>query len=249
MAVNRLAFLSMINEKTLTKKEKCLLFAMCLGDGYIAKPRTKNSNAEFECSHSIKQLKYLTWKRDLIYSILGGIKPPKITIRKIHLNVNNIDYEACRFSKTHSYFTFLRKLLYNGNIKELSREAMEMLTPQGLAIWFMDDGWGFNIKNRKGELTERMEIGISTDSFSKEENELIIETIKNKFGIKFRLGKKFSPNTKKELWQIKTNSQLEVKKFFELISPYIIDSMKYKITSRIAKIHECDTSKLDEDIV
>lgn len=234
----------MINEKTLTKEEKCILFSLCLGDGYIAKPKTKNGNAQFDCTHSIKQLEYLTWKRDLIFKILGGNKPPKIGFKTIHLKVNDSNYEACRFCKVHSYFTFLRKLLYNGSVKELSKEALEMLTPQGLAIWFMDDGWGFNIRNRKKELTNRMEIGIATDSFSKEENELIIQTIKEKFGIKFRLGRKISPSTHKLLWQIQTNSQCEVQKFFELVSPYIINSMKYKITSKVTKIHERDTSEI-----
>lgn len=76
----------------------------------------------------------------------------------------------------------------------------------GLAIWFMDDGWGCTVRNRKHELTNRMSIGIATDSFTKEENELIISVIRKKFGIKFLLGRKKSQNSGNLLWQIKMHS-------------------------------------------
>ena len=118
----------MIGEKQLTSEEKSILFAMCLGDGYVSKPRTTNSNSSFECTHSIKQLPYLTWKRNLIYKILEGAAPPKISFKTIYLKSNNKEYQACRFCKVHSYFTYLRKLLYNNNVKELSEKSLNMLT-------------------------------------------------------------------------------------------------------------------------
>lgn len=239
----------MIENKILTKEEKSILMALCLGDGHIRKPLT--GNAQFECTHSIKQQAYITWKRDLVYKILGGFKTPKLSKKTVTLKSINKSYEAIRFCKVHSYFTYLRKLLYNDNVKQISKEVLDMLSPQGLAIWFMDDGWGVTIKDRKGNYTNRLELGIATDSFTKEENEAIIEAIYNKFNIKFRLGLKYSPSTRQPLWFIRMKSKNEVNKFIELVTPYMIPQMMYKVTPKQdSKIHECETStNVDEDIV
>ena len=228
----------------LSKENKEFLFALCLGDGYLSKP-LGNKNVALECGHSIKQLEYLTWKRDKVFEILGGFKSPKIGIRKIHLKCNDNTYESCRFSKAHPYFSYLRKVLYVNDVKYITEQALELLSVQGLAIWFMDDGWGFNIRDRKGELTDRMCLGISTDSFSKEENDLIAKTIYDKFGIKFHVNCKYSPGKDhKKLWFLRINSKEQAQKFIELIAPYMHPSMLYKIQNRkLIKSHECDTPK------
>ena len=234
----------------LSKENKEFLFALCLGDGYLTRP-LGNKNVALECGHSIKQLEYLTWKRDKVFEILGGFKPPKIGIRKICLKSNGQTYDSCRFSKAHPYFSYLRKILYINNVKFITEQSLDLLSPQGLAIWFMDDGWGFNIKNRKGELTDRMCLGISTDSFSKEENEIIAKVIFKRFGIKFHINCKYSPcGEHKKLWFLRTNSKEQTQKFIELIKPYMHPSMLYKIQNKnLIKSHECDTPIEGEDIV
>lgn len=94
-------------------------------------------------------------------------------------------------------------------------------------------------------------LGISTDSFSKEENEIIAKVIFEKFGIKFHINCKYSPCSEhKKLWFLRTNSKEQTQKFIELIKPYMHPSMLYKIQNKnLIKSHECDTPIEGEDIV
>ena len=71
-------------QKKLSQEEKGLLVAICLGDGHLHKPHPKTKSVQLEIGHSIKQLDYCTYKRDLVHDILGNeSRVPKVSIRKI----------------------------------------------------------------------------------------------------------------------------------------------------------------------
>lgn len=236
-------------EKELTNEEKSLLLALCLGDGCLRKPNPRGGNVQFECAHSTKQEEYLTWKRDLVYKIFGGNKPPKIGYKEIKLKGYDTTYHACRFCKTHPYFTYLRKLLYPDGVKVMTREILDKLTPQGIAIWYMDDGSFYKKDNADGTKSICFDLRISTDCFSKEENEIIVDYFKEVWGINFYvfLGHKDRKNYN---WIIRANKEAAIK-FIDLVKPYIIPSMEYKIEYKsINNFQECEASEnSDEDIV
>ena len=227
------------------KNQKSILLALCLGDGCLRKPN--RGSVQLEIGHSIKQLDYCTWKRDLIYSILGGNKPPKINIKKVILKKYG-EYEACRFVKTHPYLKELRNKLYCNGVKRITPELLKELTPQCLAIWYMDDGSFYKKDSADGKKSICFDLRISTDCFSKEENEMIVNYLYSTYDIKFHVYK-CHPEKNGGAWILRANKQAAIK-FINLIKPYVIPSMQYKIEYKTNNIHECETScKKDEDIV
>lgn len=223
----------------LTENDKSLLLALCIGDGCLRKPHPKSGNVQMEICHSIKQEAYCIWKRDLVYRILGGFKVPKIGYKTIKLKGYDKEYSACRFTKSHPYFVYLRNLLYPNGIKVMTREILNKLTPQGIAIWYMDDGSFYKKDNETGTKSISFDLRISTDSFSKEENELICDFFKEKYGIKFypyQYHKERQHN-----WILRANKQAAIK-FIDFVKPYIIPEMVYKIEYKTNDFHESETS-------
>ena len=210
----------------LTQEQKSLLLALCIGDGCLRKPHPKSGNVQLEIAHSTKQEEYCKWKRDLVYSIFGGKRLPKIGYKTIKLKNRDKEYKACRFTKSHPYFLYLRHLLYPNNVKVMTREILDMLTLQGIAIWYMDDGSFYKKDNEDGTKSICFDLRISTDSFSYEENVLICDFFKEKYGINFYPYKTYKE--KEHSWVLRANKQAAIK-FINLIKPYVISSMKYKI--------------------
>ena len=210
----------------LSENDKKLLLALCIGDGCLRKPHPKSGNVQLEVGHSIKQEAYCKWKRDLVYKIFGGKNPPKIGYKTIKLKNSDKEYYACRFTKSHPYFTYLRKILYPNGVKVMTREILEKLTVEGIAIWYMDDGSFYKKDNEDKTKSICFDLRISTDSFSYEENQLICDFFKEKFNIRFypyQYHKEREHN-----WIIRANKQAAIK-FIDLIEPYVIPEMRYKI--------------------
>ena len=101
-------------------------------------------------------------------------------------------------------------MFYRPN-KKLTRYIYK-LDALGLAIWFMDDGF----KNGKGWV-------LSTDGFTDNEVKFLRRVLKHNFDL---------DTTFRKTWlghpqiYIRTSCR---EKFFKLVSPYICDSMSYKL--------------------
>lgn len=87
----------------------------------------------------------------------------------------------------------------------------KLLTPIGLAYWSMDDG----CKLGKG-------FKISTNSYTKEEVELLVKVLKNKFDLNSTIH-----NFGKDQYTIYIKSD-SMDKFKSLVTPYFHSSMLYK---------------------
>ena len=110
----------------MTKDQKSILIALVIGDGTLRKPN--RGSVQLEIGHSIKQKEYIKYKSDLLHSILGGNKP------NLHYRVSNMGTKTVRIFKTHRYFRVIRRWLYKDNKKVISRNILDKLTPQALAI-------------------------------------------------------------------------------------------------------------------
>lgn len=132
-------------------------------------------------------------------------------------------------SKSMPYFTDLYTKFYINGVKVITKENIRLLThPIGLAVLFMDDGSlviDSSYKSRKKYIFPR--ISIYTQSFSLEENLIIINHIKNRFGIEFKLHS--TPYGKK--YNLEINKRNEIIKFINVVKPYVnlIPEMAYKI--------------------
>ena len=120
----------------------------------------------------------------------------------------------------------------------MTREILDKLTVQGIAIWFMDDGSFYKKDNEDGTKSICFDLRISTDSFSYEENQIICDFFREKYGINFYPYHK----ERKHNWIIRANKQAAIK-FIDLIRPYIIPEMAYKIEYKTGNLHENETSK------
>lgn len=223
-------------------RKKSILIALCIGDGYITHEKQVKNGVIYqynylEVSHGSPQKEYIEWKADLCRKLTGKkcnishrISKPRSngrggTIRKT---------EEYRFTCTHKYFRVLRKWMYKNNKKVLDPFYLKYLTPEGLAIWYMDDGCTYVSKSKKD-----YQATISTYT-SKKEAETLIKFFKDKFNIEFHL-----QHQCKDQYNIRTYSS-QTLKFIKLIEPFVPDCMAYKVKVPSYYIHECTASHLDK---
>ena len=184
---------------------KSVLFGICIGDGYIS------SKNRLIIRHGSKQKDYILFKKNRIESIL------KRSINIYTYKYNG--YECYQFGIGHPYFKCLRKWIYKNNKKYISKNVLSKMDEEAIAFWYMDDG-SLSAKKRKG-IIHAYELSISTYC-SEKEVENIISFFKEKFNIKFTKRKN------KGFFCIRCGTK-EARKFIKIVSPFICDSMFYKI--------------------
>lgn len=196
------------------KRKKALLIALCLGDGHI----NKRDNC-LQITHSIKQKSYIDYKCELISQLLN-CKKPNLYHRK------DEKHDEFVLTKGSRFFRYIRKMLYINGEKRFSKNILKYITPEALAIWFMDDG-------SHGIDRNKITGNISSHSFklytftNLEDTENIIEMLKEKFGINmYKIKKKMKDGSIKYYLQCRTR---EGRKLSDLLRPYILDDLKYKI--------------------
>lgn len=196
-----------------TEEEKQVLLGTLFGDAGI-----HSDGRYMELWHSKEQEDYMKWKIDKLKKLIW-----KLHSRMGYDEVTN-DYreEIYATTKSSDFIEHLGEIIYikeknkNHRRKVLREELLYMLKPLGLAVWYMDDG-SFN-KDAGGY------IELSTQSFTIKENKLIIKMLKDKFNITGKI--KMDNSCKKP--EIRLNVE-NTKKFFNLIRPYIISNLVYKL--------------------
>lgn len=206
------------------------LIGMVLGDGYI---NTTNGKRELSVAHSDVQRDYVEHKAALVRKILGG----KFNVREYANGPNG--YKRCaKFVSSNVYWGNLKAWIYPNGKKQYTRKILDMLTPEGIAIWYMDDGHARRNIDIAGWVTS-VATNIAT-MCSIEEAKTIILYFVEAHDVKFNLRcKKGSPE--QAAFFIECNTA-ESRKFARIVQPYIIPSMMYKI-SHVADLdsHECRT--------
>jgi hypothetical protein len=204
----------------MNEDRRAIVLGMVFGDGHISRD-TRCMTATLIIRHSEKQRSYAEYKARLLTNILGGVLP---TVRSI----DNNGYPGCIFKKTHKYLRILQGWLYTGGKKVLS-PYIKWLTPEGLAIWYMDDG-GLGHKKRNGKVhATALYINCHTDF---DEARRICAEIEKSFGVTFL------PNLNNGKYRLYCGTR-EARKFGKIVAPFIHGSMMYKIA-----IPEVSTSAL-----
>lgn len=220
-------------------QKRSLLLGMLLGDGCLKTKTHKKQNGdvsvyyEFVIAHSSKQKEYLEYKRNLFHKLMGG-KLPKLNYES--------RTDSFRFSRAHKIFRLFHRILYsNNNKKYFTDKVFRYLTPQSIAIWYMDDG-GLSKNKNNGKITS-CEMRLYT-YFSKEEANRAIKYFKTVYDINVKKRHYMNRNQYNLIFNTKESFKLEV-----LISDFIIDSMKYKLPSyNITRAPDSLNNK-DDDIV
>ena len=191
-------------------KDRAILLGLVFGDGYLSKNDAARPGV-LSIKHAEKQRPYAEFKARLVTNVLGGKLP---TVRTI----DNSGYPGCVFQKTDSYFRVLRDWIYVNGQKKLS-PYIKWLTPEALAIWYMDDG-GLGHKKRNGKVhAVQLYINCYTDRV---EAERICTELKAFFDVQFL------PSKGKGKYRIYCGTR-EARKFARIVAPFMPGSMLYKL--------------------
>lgn len=186
---------------SLTQLQLSIIIGSILGDGYIRIIKGR-SDAFLEINHSIKAKEYVDWKFASLKSIC--ISPPKQRI----IDETRTAYRF--FTKQHQEISDLYSRFYVNGRKIIPSSLV--LNPIILAIWYMDDG----SKSRKHD------VYLNTQQFSLNHQKILISKLRE-MGLKARL------NKDKKYYRIRFLKE-SVEKLNDIIYPFIIPSMKYKLS-------------------
>ena len=154
---------------------------------------------------SVKQKDYLFWK----YSELKNLCYPAKPARIIRIDKRNNKKYYSNVFYLRQYFRSWRKVFYKENQKVFPDNLL--LTPLSVAVWYMDDGCFSKEKST-----------ISIEGFDEENRNKIQKVFYEQFNIETVIGK-----SKKLVIRRKSQDI-----FYDLIRPYIVPSMEYKIPSK-----------------
>lgn len=198
------------HKKTLTLKklQREILVGLMLGDGHL---ETQNNGKTYrlKVEQSANKAEYVSWLYENFENFV--LNKPKIKDRER----NGVAAKSIGFATlSHGSFRFYAQQFYAGGKKVIPKIMGKLLTPIGLAVWFMDDG-SIKSKFHKAKI-------LNTQCFDKKEVLMLIQVLKNKFEISAKL------REQKDGCQIYILSE-SMDKFKKIVEKYIIDSLKYKL--------------------
>lgn len=125
-------------------------------------------------------------------------------------------------------------MFYRNKVKFIPENICQILkSPLSLAVWFMDDG---------GRRNDSYGLFLNTLSFTKREQEMLIECLKRYFSLESRI------HWVQDGYRIYIPSK-ESEKFCRTVYPYMIPSMYYKlsfdpVTTSFARLDRARDRKL-----
>jgi hypothetical protein len=169
------------NEVPLSQEAKDIIIGSLLGDGHIT------PCGYFSEKHSEKQVEYLEWKANFLKPILN---PKSFSVYKyFDKRHGSTNYSFCLRTISHSFLYEMRSKFYktiNGKyIKIVPDDIGDMMNETVLSVWFMDDGstdWMYR-NGIKQYQKSQPKCKISSQSFTLEENQTLVNSIMQKFNI------------------------------------------------------------------
>lgn len=192
----------------LTSQQKETLVGLLLGDGCLETAnggRTYRLKIEQSQSHQA----YVQHLYELFKEWV--LTPPRHrqVVSRGHMSENWLFQTV-----SHGAFRFYAQQFYAGGKKSVPKLIDHWLTPRGLAYWFMDDG---SIKSKESKA-----IILNTQGFYRTDIERLTGVLQTLFGLSAQL------RNQKEGCQIYISGG-SYERFVELVEPYVIDEMRYKI--------------------
>ena len=200
-----------------TSELKGYLTGLIMGDGYIDSGVTKRA-------FRIKSI-----NKDFInkiYKDISSCNTFKSYVRHLNKRIdkNNVVHkEHWEFViSAHPYFVKKYHHFYDDYKKRIiSNEALQWITPSGIANWYMSDGYVCLVGKERGDISGRR-VEFCTDRYSYETVNKINKMLLNNFNIKNSI------ISRGKTYRIRVLTE-SYSSFFNLIKPYIVNSMKYKM--------------------
>lgn len=192
----------------LSRRQREIIIGTLLGDAHL-ETLTHGHTYRLRIAHSESQKEYIDW----LYSELQNctVSPPHYKT----IILLGKKYGCYWFDTVYSgSLRFYAHQFYDNKLKKVPKFITRLLTPLGLAVWYMDDG---SIKSHqtKGRI-------LNTQGFTKQDVSRLIECLAKKFSIQSQ------PRRQKEGWQIFIPSAMHGL-LQKTIGPYILPSMRYKL--------------------
>lgn len=202
------------NEKPISVRQEKIIYGSLMGDASKSAPRA------VKFKQSDKQKDYLYWKYNELKEHITetGVKKNEDFDKRY----NKIYTSYSIHTNSHTKIGIINEQFYSTGRKSPTREIMDQLDELSVAVWFMDDGTtGF--QGKLHYLNAKPDCYFCTDSFTVDECSMICTWFKEKYNIE-----SFIKIEAIEKPRIKFNT-IATAQLHEMISPYVIDSMRYKI--------------------
>ncbi|MBI2021094.1 hypothetical protein HYS99_01105 [Candidatus Giovannonibacteria bacterium] len=191
----------------LTDRQREILVGKLLGDGHL---ETLNHSRTYrlKIEHSIKQKDYVEWLLKEFRNWVHGNMYTKLKYERKYVGFTTY---------THGALRFYAQQFYKDGKKIVPKMIYKLLSPIGLAAWFMDDGsW---------KSDRHSTYIIHTLGFKKDSLILLQDVLRKKFGIETALHMQ-----RQKYWRLYIISEY-AEKFRNVIEPYVLEipSMKYKL--------------------
>jgi hypothetical protein len=192
--------------------------ACCIGDGHLGHHRTWYS---LVISHCNGQFDYLAYKARRINAALGSAGKVR--------SFDNNGYPGQRFAAGNSKILepIYHDLYENGRKRVAKSSLLNNLSPEGLAVWWMDDGSCTEKWSKTGKV--KGYIGYLHTYESEGDNQLIVESLNSRFNLNL----KSVPDKGKFRIYLNTSDLRDLK---DIIIPYVLPSLAYKIRVSDRKI-------------
>ena len=151
-----------------------ILIGSILGDGSLA-CYGRSTQVHYREHGSVKQGNYRKWKAKMLSSLDFKYFP-------------NHNYSSIK-SPNNTLYSQYKELFYKDGRKQVSQEILNQFThPLGLLCFYLDDGTlVIDTYKRKNRIHLFPRITIYSQSFTKEENMLLINHLKEQFNFQFIL--------------------------------------------------------------
>ena len=198
----------------LNKKQRSILVGMLLGDGHLG-TQNQGKTYRLKVEHSIKQREYVDWLYEQFKDFVRGV--PYTKLRRL-AGKTFTSYGFTTYSL--GLFRFYAQQFYEEQRKVMPKLIKKLLDPLALAIWFMDDG-SFKSAHHKTYIIHAL-------GYRKKDLELVKSGLQKNFGIDVRLHRQY------DKWRLYITSS-SARRFQELVNPYVIPILKYKLGNKMPK--------------
>lgn len=199
-----------------------ILLGFLLGDGSLSKNSQKYKQVyRFSKNHGLNQKDYCQFCANLFNVGLSKNRISGFTGKEI----TGLTSKSFFIDKD-----FLSSMYGENNKKRISPEIEQYFTVRTLATWFMDDG------SNKKYTEDGSSIQIHTQGFNYEENEILVNILKNKFDIDAKIKKykkkKYNDDNVYTYYYILNINNENGQKLQNLIKEYIHPNMQYKLNEK-----------------
>jgi hypothetical protein len=193
----------------LDEYQTAIIVGTILGDACLH-DNWSRTNSRLQIRHALAQKEYVLWKYKALKSLV-------LTKPQHYGRTNSVWFRTI----SHPELTKLQQIFYRDGKKIIpANDIVAFLSSSiTIAVWFMDDG---NAVMRKGKLCG---YNLNTQSFTREENELLAEVFSALYDISCTVERNHD-YYRLAIWQAPSR-----KKFSDLIQEHILPSLKYKISS------------------